>query len=74
MESPALLGPAFEAFGRLRGGACRASGDNAPGEAAAMAFDGGWEEALGGGGGAAWALAGGGVAAGGGGMGGVFDP
>ena len=40
-ESPVLSGPVFSAFGRLRGAACRASEDNAPGEAAAMAFDGG---------------------------------
>ena len=33
------LGPVFAAFGRIRGGACRAAGDNA-GEGAAMAFDG----------------------------------
>ncbi|GAX78680.1 hypothetical protein CEUSTIGMA_g6118.t1 [Chlamydomonas eustigma] len=34
-----LLNPAFLGFGRIRGGACRASGENAPGEAALRAFD-----------------------------------
>ena len=41
-ESPVLSGPVFSAFWRLRGAACRASGDNAPGESVALAFDGGW--------------------------------
>ena len=53
-----VLGPqgaAFSAFGRLgAGGACRASGENAPEESAALAFDGGeGRKVLGGGGGGA---------------------
>ena len=35
-----LRGPVFCAVGRVQDGACRASGDNAPGEAAAKVFDG----------------------------------